>query len=292
MRQPYVKPSHIQLKDHPEYDEKWVQALIAEDPSILRLGDLDLKDKERRQPRAGRLDFLLQDPETQKRYEVELQLGPVDESHIIRTIEYWDIEKKRYPQYDHCAVLIAEDITSRFLNIISLFNGTLPLIAIQMQALSVNGSLTLVFTKVIDELSRGVVDEDEDSVAEPADRMYWERRATEKTVALVDQILEIIRSLDATLNPKFNKHYIGLEKDGRAFNFVKFRPKKSRLNFQIYLPKTEHFDKIIDDAGFDTLQHSGKSYQLRLSREEIESKSSILETLSRRAYERYFGLEE
>jgi hypothetical protein len=30
---------------------------------------------------------------------------------------------KRYPQYDHCAVLIAE-FTSRFLNVISLFNGT------------------------------------------------------------------------------------------------------------------------------------------------------------------------
>ena len=30
--------------------------------------------------------------------------------------EYWDIERRRYPQYDHCAVLIAEDITSRFLN--------------------------------------------------------------------------------------------------------------------------------------------------------------------------------
>ena len=26
---------------------------------------------------------------------------------------YWDIEKKRYPQYDHCAVIIAEDITDR-----------------------------------------------------------------------------------------------------------------------------------------------------------------------------------
>lgn len=28
------------------------------------------------------------------------------------------------PPYDHCAVLVAEDITSRFLNVISLFNGT------------------------------------------------------------------------------------------------------------------------------------------------------------------------
>jgi hypothetical protein len=52
------------------------------------LGDLILKDKERVHPKAGRLDLLLQDPDSGRRYEVEIQLGIVDESHIIRTIEY------------------------------------------------------------------------------------------------------------------------------------------------------------------------------------------------------------
>jgi hypothetical protein len=131
----YTKPERIWLRNHSEFNEKWVQDLLAEDPAILGLGDLVLRDRERVQPRAGRLDLLLQDPDTQRRYEVEIQLGSTDESHIIRTIEYWDIERKRYPQYDHCAVLIAEDITRRFLNVVSLFNGTIALIAIQLQAL-------------------------------------------------------------------------------------------------------------------------------------------------------------
>src|ERR1700686_4294420 len=159
----YVKPEKIWLKDHPEFQERWVQDRIAEDPSILGLGDLILKDKERIQPRAGRLDLLLQDQETDRRYEVEIQLGATDEAHIIRTIEYWDIERKRYPQYEHCAVLVAEDITSRFLNVVALFNGVIPLIALQMQALKVGEHTTLIFTKVMDELSRGLVDEDEDA---------------------------------------------------------------------------------------------------------------------------------
>jgi hypothetical protein len=72
----------------------WVQDLIANDPSILGLGDLVLRDRERVHPRAGRLDLLLQDTETKRRFEVELQLGSTDETHIIRTIEYWDIERK------------------------------------------------------------------------------------------------------------------------------------------------------------------------------------------------------
>ena len=61
MSQNYLRPERLSLKGHPHLNEKWVQDLIAEDPSILGLGDLVLRDKERRQPRAGRLDLLLQD---------------------------------------------------------------------------------------------------------------------------------------------------------------------------------------------------------------------------------------
>jgi hypothetical protein len=110
----FVKPERINLKTSPEFNEKWVQTVIAEDPSILGLGDLILKNVEKIQPHAGRLDLLLQDEDAKERYEVEIQLGEVDETHIIRTIEYWDIERKRYPQYDHYAVIIAEDITVVF----------------------------------------------------------------------------------------------------------------------------------------------------------------------------------
>src|SRR5262249_35899512 len=155
------------------------------------------------------LDLLLQDSETKRRYEVELQLGATDESHIIRAIEYWDIERKRYPQYDHCAVLIAEDITSRFLNVIALFNGMVPFIAIQMQALKVGEHITLVFTKVVDELSRGLVDEDEIDDAIPADRSYWESKASKATVELADDLLRILKQFDASLELKYNKFYIG-----------------------------------------------------------------------------------
>ena len=76
MSKEYTPHERFSLKNHPEFNEKWVQDLIAHDSSILGLGDdLVLRDRERVQPRAGRLDLLLQDPETKRRYEVELQLG-------------------------------------------------------------------------------------------------------------------------------------------------------------------------------------------------------------------------
>ncbi len=283
----YVKPEKINLRNHSTLDEHWVQNLSADDPSILGLGDLILRDRERTQPRAGRLDLLLQDPDSLRRYEVEIQLGSTDESHIIRTIEYWDIEKKRYPQYEHCAVLIAEDITSRFLNVISLFNGVIPLIAIQMQALSIGDKTTVVFTTVLDELARGFVDEDEDALAAPTDRAYWENRATKETVGLTDEILELLRNLDPALNLKYNKFYIGIEKDGKPFNFVTFQPQKKQFNVAITLPQSVEIDEKIDEVEIDTLEygHRGGRYRLRLSKDDITTKSEVLSRLFRLAYD-------
>ena len=84
----FIKPKRILLNKHPDYNERWIQNQIVEDPTLLGLGeDIIVKDEERHQPHAGRLDLLLQDTQN-LRYEVEIQLGKVDESHIIRTIEY------------------------------------------------------------------------------------------------------------------------------------------------------------------------------------------------------------
>ena len=292
MSKGYTPHERFSLKTHPDFSEKWVQELIANDPSILGLGDLVLRDRERVHPRAGRLDLLLQDPETKRRYEVELQLGSTDEAHIIRTIEYWDIERKRYPQYDHCAVLIAEDITSRFLNVVSLFNGTIPLIAIQMQALKIGESITLVFTTVIDELSRGYVDEDEDAEAAPTDRPYWEKRGSKATVGLADQVLALLKDLDPSLELKYNKFYIGLSKDGQPYNFIQFRPRKSQIHFELKLSQSDELDTKIEEAGLETLGYDKRwgRYRLRLTKDDVKSKGTVLKELARTAYERRSSL--
>jgi predicted transport protein len=283
----YISHEKLNLKAHPEYTEKWIQDLIADNPAILGLGELDLRDKERPQPRAGRLDLLLQDPESLRRYEVELQLGATDETHIIRTLEYWDIERKRYPQYDHCAVLIAEDITSRFLNVMALFNGTIPFIAIQMNALKIENNITLVFTTVMDEMRRGLVEDDEE-VSTQADRTYWVDRATEGTVALAEALLQIVRKCDPNLELKYNKHYIGLAHEGQPFNFVTFRPKKSYINLDLKLPLTDDVSGKIDAADIETLEYNQKwgTYRLRLTPQDIRGKAPVLEELIRLAYQR------
>lgn len=283
-----AKLEPVLLKRHPTLNERWVQEQIANDPTILGLGDIVLRDRERIQMSGGRLDLLLQDPETLKRYEVEIQLGTVDESHIIRTIEYWDLERKRYPQYEHAAVIVAEEITSRFLNVISLFNGSIPLIALKMTAYKVGEQVFLTFVKVMDEVVYGLVDEDE-QIAEPTDRAYWEKRSSKKSLDLMDYLMTLVNEVEPTATPKYNKHYVGLSVDGSPSNFVDFKPRKSGLIMTFRLPKTEENDQLIDDSGLDTLEYvtRWRQYRIRIeSRVTDIQKTAILE-LAKRAKESF-----
>lgn len=279
-----IKPQKVSLLNHPVLNEKWVQTIIANDPSILGLGDLILKDRERVHPKAGRLDLLLQDPDSERRYEVEIQLGKVDESHIIRTIEYWDVEKKRYPQYDHCAVIIAEDITNRFLNVINIFNGSIPLIAIKMEAFKNGNDHWLNFTTVLNEVSLGLVEEDE--IKEVTDRNYWEKRGTPQTVALADELVGLINEFTSGYELKYNKFYIGLAKDGQPDNFVIFRPKKTKTNMEIRLEETDETDKMIEDAGLDFMEYENKwnRYRIRISKQDLQKHKELIINLLKMSY--------
>jgi len=281
----YSEAKYLSLKAHPEFNERWVQTRIGGNPSLLGLGDVIVKDEERRQPRAGRLDLLLQDPETTQRYEVELQLGATDESHIIRTIEYWDYERRRYPQYDHCAVIIAEDITSRFLNVIALFNGLIPLIAIQLRALQVGDRVTLVATRVMDRLDLGLDEEEE--TAEPADRSYWESRGSVETMKLADEMLEVVREVDPGLDLKYNRGYFGLARNGVPNNFMIMRPRRNHLGLSLRITRSEELSQRIESVGLDVLDYDMRRnrYRMRLEGHDVRTHRDFLGELVRLAFE-------
>jgi predicted transport protein len=283
----YVKHKRVPMKGNTQLSEKWVQGIIASDPSLLGFGEVEVKDIERVQAHGGRLDLLLYDPETTTRYEVELQLGATDESHIIRTVEYWDTERRRYPQYDHVAVIIAEEITARFFNVISLFNGFIPIVAIQMSAIELNESaVTLVFTKVLDRMTLGSDEEDE---GEPTDRNYWEQKSSPEMLKLTDRLLSRIRNFDPDVNLKYNKYYIGLAKNGVATNYVALRPQKRKVNADIRIPRSEEMTELIENVGLDVLPYDTRwnTYRPIVSPRVTDEQLDAIEELARRAHDHY-----
>ena len=154
-----------------------------------------------------------------------------------------------------------------------------------MQALKVGDATTLVFTTVLDVMTRGLAEEDE--VQPPADRQYWEHRATKSTVEMADSVLAFVQEVRPELELNYNRFYIGLVHDGIVDNFVQFRPRKSALNLEFRLPQQEEIDALIEESGADTLDYDRKwkRYRLRFSQSELTHHQDLIKELVRRAAE-------
>ncbi|MCX7022995.1 MAG: hypothetical protein NT080_00050 [Spirochaetes bacterium] len=279
----YTKSSTIKLRDA-GLDEKWLQDRINEDPSILGLGDLVIFQKERKQPTGGRIDFLMYDPEELKRYEIEVMLGTLDESHIIRTIEYWDIERHRNPNVEHIAVIIAEDITNRFFNIISLLNKAVPIIAIQLNAFILEKKLCLNFTKVLN-----LVQEDDPLIEEnneATDRKYWESRANPNSLKVMDAIISIFSEGSNKRKITYNKGHIAFGTIGN--NFTWFHPRKgSRCHCEIRLnPEERETIKVsLEEKGLECGLRGTKNISLMLTIDEFNESKDLISSVFLKAEE-------
>lgn len=283
----YTKAETLTLRGHPDFNEAWVQTLIGHDPSILGLGEVELLQKEVRLS-SGRLDLLLFDRGENTRYEVELMLGATDESHIIRTLEYWDIERRRYPAYDHCAVIVAENITGRFINVLSLFAGTVPLIAIQLSAIRVGDQIVLNFVRVLDRV--GLRRDEESEVAGTAvNRDYWNSLATMATVNLADQLLHLINQrAKGSLQLNFLKQYIGLTDGNRSRNFVYFVPQKQNTYFYANVPDSQSLARKFSDAGFEAgVDKNDGFFRAKLRPKEFDEAAELLKEVVAQAVQRY-----
>ncbi|HEY6763980.1 MAG TPA: hypothetical protein VI386_04350 [Candidatus Sulfotelmatobacter sp.] len=262
------------------YDEYWLRDKIFEDPAILGLGDLQAVLKEKSQSQGGRLDLLLKNPEDDSMFEVELQLGATDESHIIRTIEYWDNEKRRWPKRSHTAVLVAEKITSRFFNVVHLLSLGVPIIGIQANIVQAGSSRGLHFTKVIDsyeepEDEEGTPQElyDEkhwlDSYPRALDCARWYRALLERLYGEVP--IKYFESYISLLVGGTARVWINTRKNDRAFIEVKYGEK----NFQ------EAVDQLNKDGvSFNT--RKGKYLTFNVNLQQLKERASAHEWVAAR----------
>lgn len=234
------------------FNEYWLQDQISTNPSCLGLGELEVISRERMQSSGGRLDILLKDPEDDTMYEVEIMLGETDESHIIRTIEYWDNEKRKWPQRQHFAVLVAETITSRFFNVITLFSHSIPIIAIQVNLLEVGEQKVLHFTKILD-----TYEEPEDSVGlanEVHDEEYWSNKAP-WTIEAAKNLSEIVLQVDKPgLN--FVKNYIAITIEGK--NYYWFHKRSSNKSIFTFWVSEMHIQTVVDLLDSKGISHIKK----------------------------------
>ena len=286
----FAKHERIWLRQSPDFSESWLHDRISDDPSVLGLGELDVLERERVQSGGGRIDMLLTDGENNARFEVEIMLGATDPSHIVRCIEYWDIERRRYPAYDHVAVLVAEDITSRFLNVMNLLAGSIPLVAIQLNALRVGDHIVLDFVKVLDQ--RALREDDTVELNDRngnVDRGTWEARVGAEIMSLCDRIAGIANEVaEPKVELKYKKYRIGLCPHGSFFNVAALFPKKGFLPIRMGVTDPDTWVKKLEDAGVE-LVNSRKPGKItvRIRPTDMPAQEAILRELIHEAVKEF-----
>jgi hypothetical protein len=206
-------------------------------------------------------------------YEVEVMLGATNESHIIRTIEYWDFERRQYAQRMHYAVIVAEGITKRFFNVIQLLSASIPIIAIQVNAHETKNGTSLAFTKLLDVYAEP---EDEPSEAgESVDKTWWDTNTP-----WVQKIIAEFVALSGDLLPHheigYTKSYVYIRIDGK--NLFRFKKKKSPNCFWEfdYVPQEADALRTMLEENNLLYGESGKHIYITISSAKLSEKKKIL----------------
>jgi hypothetical protein len=129
-------------------------------------------------------------------------------------------------------VIIAEEITSRFFNVIRLLNRAVPIIAIQLSAFQLEQHIILQFIRVLDTYEFGAEPED-DGPAELVDRAFWEKKATPQSLAVVDGVKALVPKEKGEPKVTYNKHHIAIATTG--YNFGWFHPRRVATHCHVRL---------------------------------------------------------
>lgn len=232
----------ISLRDH-GLDEYWLQDYICQDPKCLGIGDdLEVVSKEKKQSSGGRLDILLKGSD-EELYEVEVMLGETDETHIIRTVEYWDIEKKKRPKRQHTAVLVAERINSRFYNVVNLLSHSVPIVGIQGNLYKHGESVSMIFTKIIDSFEEPEIEEEGGSVY----GIDYLKEKSPETGEIVDILTPIIVSMNKNNRINHRKSGATVFIDGvKRISIVRRGKKQASVQYRVSDEDRASIEELLD----------------------------------------------
>jgi hypothetical protein len=180
-------------------------------------------------------------------------------------------------------VLIAEEVTSRFLNVMSLLAGSIPLVAIQLNVLKVEDQLLLDFVKVLDQRALREDDAGETGGGE-ANRSMWEERVGSDVMKICDRIAEIANEVaEPKLELKYQKRHLGLCPHGSFFNVAALIPKMAFVAVRMGIPDSDAWLKRFQDAGSEVNSRNPGSITIRIRRDELQEHAVMVRELLHQA---------
>jgi hypothetical protein len=122
-------------------------------------------------------------------------------------------------------------------------------------------------------------------------RSDWERRSSPGLLALMDELLTVLKSLDASVRLNFGpKQYVGLEKGGKPNNFVEFRPQMSNVVVGVRLTQSPQTDAELQKARLEFRYHTyHRHYLIALNRVGARRNADLIRKLFKAAYDESGG---
>src|SRR5699024_9797516 len=120
------------------------------------------------------------------------------------------------------------------------------------------------------------------------DRAYWEDKSTPEMLRLTDRIIELVNKTGVSVGPKYNKYYVGLQRNGLADNFISFHPRKNYVTAGFRIDRSDTLDDQINEWGLPLIKYDTRSrrYEFRFTPSIVMEFEQQIKPLVRRAHGR------
>ena len=98
----------------------------------------------------------------------------------------------------------------------------------------------------------------------------------------VDNLYANLSDVIGEFNLKYNKHYIGIEQNNIANNFIYFHPNKKAVIFNIRLDKSDEYDEKFENSDLDMLSYDKqwRVYRIRLKENDFINNLDLLKEMA------------
>ena len=158
-------------------------------------------------------------------------------------------------------------------------NHSIPIIAIQLNAIKIGNKILLSFTKVLDIYE--TPEDDENLAGEEVGRPYWEKKSNPKSIVIMDEMIKIAQGKYPNAKVTYNKHHVALGTS--RVNFMWFHPRKSPSNchFEIKLEKdlVAETKTTFDDLGISYTPRKENNLAISIQNDELKKHVDKITTI-------------
>lgn len=127
-------------------------------------------------------------------------------------------------------------------------------------------------------------DRDEKGTKSTTDREYWEKKAPQASLDIVNACLLIIREFMPAAELRYKQSAIALRSGARKLNFVQFRPKQDFVRVEPRLKRRTEWSEELRSAGLFVLPGGKRRLHFRLRLSETDSSRAVLRRLFEESY--------